>query len=369
MANVIYVSDYAAPSPTVQTTQVQAAINAAYGKLLVWDGDFTAGNLSVIDTIRIMGVGAQGDGYRGYAGQDFNPIPSGTKGAILRAIGTKGFHVACDLAFHLEHVQICFAQEGVSGNNTHGVYLSGQSGANHLNTGSSIEHVCITNADYGIGCVQAAHFLIAHNEIRYPHIGGIYADNPLYPWLGNGVFDDNLIWGGGADQQFAISLFGFSGAQVKDNQFFDGGPNAHGLVVSPYTNGTQVFPLVITGNTFEGQQSNIFFYKIAGDGKVGNVVISGNELWSDKSCIHMIAHDEENEEKWINTVSITGGAFTGNGGLDQQPLIQLDGVDNLVYGLIAFSLVDQTVTVPAVSVGSFASNIVSAPISKGLSVT
>ena len=301
---------------------------------------FTA-PLVVNERISVRGVGYQYDGGKGYGGLSqvpaqwltFNPIPSPLYGSILLPGAHDAFQITTNRAVKLSGFQISYDQSAASGSSLAAIRLSAAAGAHNFNAGSVFRDLTITNADIGIELTNAMEFRVDNVNVVYSWERGIVISSPNGPSWGDSYIEGSTLWGQNIPgHQCHICYYSGGGLRIINNKLNVGnGASGSGIFINPNLSPQQetTEPLIITGNSIEGQAVgiNIANGNVAG-ASITEIVIGNNQIWSGINAIRV---NPNGTSKWFSGFTITGNALMVNGGMNKTVMV----LDNAQIGVVA----------------------------------
>lgn len=315
---------------TDDTASIQAAITAAEavgGKVLAPYGRYrTTAPLVASDHLVIEGDGYPDDGGAGYASSVvFN---NALKGTVFYPGAHDAFRVTSNNAVQFEKFQIAFNQTAPSGSNLAGIRVNPASG---INVRSIFRDIDITCADSAVVLNNALEFRVDNVNMLYGFQSSICIGTPAYPSWGDSSIQNCTMWGNGIYLTSHIAVSSHGGLRITNNKLNGGNPTTStGILVSPTSSAVQnVEPLVIVGNSLEGQAVGICFANgHPTTASISELVITGNQIWSG---INAILCNTSGTPKWLNGFTICGNVMmTLNG--SSQPIALLD---NATLGIIS----------------------------------
>lgn len=326
---------------TDDTGAIQAAIAAAQaagGEVLVQPGSckITA-SLNVTSRVRIRGVGYQGDAAGGFQGHGVTQTTGFRASVLVVSSGISAIVATTDDAVSIEDLQITYPTPGAAG--TSGILIQALSGPGHGNSQSAIRRVMLTGAYISIRMVNCLDFAIADNKLLYSILGNILLDNPNWPNYQQSQISGNQLWG--ADNtgfQWQIQLRAGGDLRIVNNKLNAGG-YSNGIALFGATTGSgSVEPIVIAGNTLEGQANGITFNSGNGSVAASQIAITGNQIWAGGHAILVNANNATPTVPWVVNMTISGNSLAINGGSNVGGIISFNGVDTAVISGNVFGL-------------------------------
>ena len=316
---------------TDNTTFIQAAINQAQttgDEVFIPPGSWIiSATLNITARVGIRGVGYQGDSGLIYLTTVVTKA-AGWLGSTFICANFNAITVTTNDSIRIQGLQIVYPSIPVGG--TVGIVGNSLAGSTNANTYSVIRDVNIVGADYCISITDWYDFKIDNCNFLNHGNTGIQLAPTHYPNYGDAFITNCTFASGAASHHIAILSGG--GLKIVNNKLNYGAGTSQGIVIAPnLNNGSFIEPLVIVGNSIEGQQQGILFTRSSGNTQVSQVVITGNQIWVGTNCIQML----DNAGSWINGVTISGNFLCTN--TNAATLLDFGGCQNVSVNGNSFS--------------------------------
>jgi hypothetical protein len=318
---------------TDDTSAIQRAIDAAQstGSLLF----VPAGNYQITDTLQItahimiVGCGYQADQGKLYASQVETATTGFLGSTFLPPANRTAFNVTTNDPVHFADFMIMWPQPrwpaALSG--VAGIQLQSTDGQ-HGNTASIIEGVCVYGPDRGFVFTNCTDFKLLHCTILMcQSYGAVVATLPGPQYWQNGgdwLMSGNTFYSGSAyeGEAAAIYILGTAGKIIgnKIQPASGAGRTQSGILISPdaTVSGRVIEPMVVTGNSIEGNTYGIHYYQNAGsDAGAALGMITGNQIW----CVTPIQIETTGSSEtpgepagvWVSGLTISGNVLQMQG--------------------------------------------------------
>lgn len=308
---------------------IQAAINAAQadgGAVIIPGGSFRISRaLKVTSRVTIQGIGCQGDMGNYINNQYHLPmIPAnGYKGSTLIAGNHNAIEVETNAAISFESFQIVYPVKASDGMTA--IRLSAAPGSTSANCFSVLRDVCINGASIGIMADNFYSFTFDNCTL----LSCTYASMELYN-TNFTSWGDNLIVNCSMFSMFVnhhIAIYSGGGYRILNNMI-GGSKVADGVGIAIVPNvKCNIEPLMIVGNTIEGQPIGIHFEQAHPEASTSALVIASNEIWTGGIAIGSKSGVASNL-MWINGMTINGNVLMV---LENYAVaMKLDGIKNTV---------------------------------------
>jgi polygalacturonase len=204
----------------------------------------------------------------------------------------------------LEKFQITYPSRPTAG--TAGILLDAPGGGTAANVDSVIRYIQMIGPDIGIKTINAGTFLI--DRIR---IDGAWQFNALLQWVnvpgsGDSVLTHCIFSSGSVVDSIVAQSSG--GLRIINNKI-NHANQGNGIAILPNLVTAQaISPLFICNNSIEGTVIGVLFQRLAGiTEQVGNVIITGNEIFGTSNAILMQNSVTNPTVPWV-----LGGVISGN---------------------------------------------------------
>ncbi len=280
---------------TDDTAALQRAIDAAQttGALLL----IPAGNYLLTDTlritahVRIVGAGYQGDVGRLYKSEVVTQTNGFLGTTLLPSAAKTAIQIVTNDAVQLSDFMIMWPQprwptaySGIAG-----IQVQATDGRN-ANTASVFERLCIYGADRGMVFVNCSAFAVLTCTFLMSQTYGIVVTTLAGPqvfqnggdWLveGSTFFSGSATFGGAAAIYTTSTAGKILGNKIQPSAG-SGRPQSGILVVpDPTVPGRMVEPMIISGNSIEGNAVGIHFYQNEGSDALATLaLVTANQIW------------------------------------------------------------------------------------------
>lgn len=323
------------------TSAIQAAVNSAEttgDEVVLPVGEcHTSAPISITDRVTIRGVGYADDSGAGYAGMatgtwgSLYPLPELIKGSAILPGATDTFDIATNASVHLSDFQISYNQNAASGKHLVAIHLSSAGAGNNYNTRSVLRDISITNADIGVDLTNALEYRIDNVNVLYFWERGYQIDGSNAPSWGDAILSNSTIWGQYVPTGYcSVCILSSGGLRIENNKINVGnGTGSTGILVMPSLTVAQTTePLVIVGNSIEGQAVGIGFVNAnPANAQITEVVITGNQIWSGVNAIRV---NTAGTGKWLAGFTVTGNMLMAVGGQGKTVM----QIDNATMGVV-----------------------------------
>jgi hypothetical protein len=314
------------------TVATQAAINDAVvvnGEVIIPAPLRTTRTLNITGACSIRGINPPGDRGCGYAGNNFNPIPSSIKGSVILPGAYSAFKIDTNDAVRMEKLQISYAQSVSSGTGIVAIRGNAEMGAGNANMGSVFRDLWITNADHSMSLTNFLNFHFDHCFFMYHWIDGLILDNPNFPHYGDSTIVNSLFWGGSSTNTGHILVKSQGGIKVAINKFQAGGPESNAILFQPHDTGVQHFePWIVALNSMEGQTNGLAAVSANSEVDMTQGIFVGNQVWAGWAPIYTQAGPAG--LKWIEGNVVEANVLCGMGTSGYAAI--LDGWDETTIG-------------------------------------
>lgn len=341
------------------TTAIQAAINSAQsrgGIVFFPAGSYKiTSTLNITNGVKLRGVGVQGDQGGGFQGHSITQSTGFLGSVIVVPNAVNAIIAVTDYAVQIENLQIVYP--GVANTNVIAITIQTPAGATKANTSSYIKDCLIAGGDFGITLTNCLDFRVSGNDILYQVTYGMVVNSPNYPSYNQASIYDNLFWGAGnAGYQACLLMQAGGDMRIWGNKMSGGGINTTGLALFGAVSGAQSMePMVITGNSFEGQQNCIAMNTANASFLISNIVITGNQLWGGGKAI---LSNGFGTAQYVNGLVISGNCLSVNGG-SGKTVVSLDGIIGCTITGNILNLSGGGTASTGIFLGTHASNVTS----------
>lgn len=339
------------------TTAIQAAITAAQargGVVFFPAGSYKiTASLNIANGVKLRGVGMQGDSGGGFLGNTVTQTTGFLGSVIVVPNNVHGIVAVTNKAVQIQDLQITYP--GVANANITAIKISAVAGAGNANTQSYIHNCMITGGAFGIDLENCLDFRIDGNDILYQITYGIVINSPNYPSYQQASISNNQIWGAGNAGYNAQILCQAGGdMRITNNKLTTGGVNTSAISLFGAASGAQnMEPMVIVGNSIEGQQNGIAFATANATFLVANCVITGNQIWCGGKSILI---NPFGAVQYVQGLVVTGNCLSVNGGAGVT-VAALDGILGATVTGNIFNLAGGGSASTGLALGANASNI------------
>lgn len=304
---------------TDNTTALQSAINSArtsVGELYIPNGQYkTTAPLTVTSRLKIRGAGAQGTTTQFYLGGGAQNIISWTGSAtIIARPNSSGIAVATDDAVLFDSFGVAYPIQPTALSGITGISLTGGTS----NANSVFRDLMIAGPDRGFYVTKAVHWTV-HSVQFYNHVSfGIFIDQPVAN-VGDWDISHNVFLSGSATACTHININAGGGGRIIGNKLDTAGSInvTKGILVNPNGASQSVEPLVIIGNSIEGNNIAIHFTNPGAGSTATQGVITGNQIWAannatqgTKGCCIQV----DSGSGWMSGYVISGNYLNTDGG-------------------------------------------------------
>jgi hypothetical protein len=207
----------------------------------------------------------------------------------------------------LEKFQITYPLRPTVG--TAGILIDGPGGG-VSNANSLIRDIAMINPDIGIKTINIERFTFDHLIMDGTWATDLYLQWVAVPGSGDSGVINSTFSSGNVDAH--ITVLSGGGLRIVNNKMNGGNI---GVKVTPNQLTQSISPLFIQNNSMEMQNYNILIGRSAGVTEaVGNVVITGNELYSALFGIQLQASTTNPATPWVSGGAVSGNFFYTNSG-------------------------------------------------------